>query len=340
LSPSPISSHALTGPAFRRVGQDGGSRPRRPVLSNLYDALKQCSAGLERFSRLHDRFRFDDRRRQHPLLVCLLAGYKPQLWPFVIPRMKDALPDADVCILSPGVDIVELAELCRCEKWSYLSTGTNDVSLAQNVCYRLHDAASMIVKFDEDMFLLPDTIVTVLAEYRRLSHEGIVRPGCLAPMIPLNGFCYGPLLDILGLLDEYESRFGIARMATSGIRIQTDPAAATWIWEKTTPLSALARRLTAEPIRWWPCPIQFSIGLIAFERTFWEEIGYFPVYRRRLLMGANTLGGDEAHLCAKAMETSRPVVVTSAAVAGHFSFAPQYAAMKALLDSRPELFAA
>jgi hypothetical protein len=31
-------------------------------------------------------------------------------------------------------------------------------------------------------------------------------------------------------------------------------------------------------------------------------------------------------------------VVTTAAIAGHFSFGPQYAGLKALLDRRPELF--
>jgi hypothetical protein len=40
------------------------------------------------------------------------------------------------------------------------------------------------------------------------------------------------------------------------------------------------------------------------------------------------------------MEFARPAVVTTAALAGHFSFGPQYAGLKSLLDVRPELFAA
>jgi hypothetical protein len=85
-----------------------------------------------------------------------------------------------------------------------------DVSLAQNVCYRLHGAATTIVKLDEDMFLLPDTIETLLTEYRTIVTQGAVHPGSAAPMIPLDGFCYRHLLEILGLLPEYESRFGRA----------------------------------------------------------------------------------------------------------------------------------
>ena len=93
-------------------------------------------------------------------------------------------------------------------------TATNDVSLAQNVCFRLHDQAEMIVKLDEDMFVLPSTITNLLAEYKRIKTEGRVDPGFVAPMIPLNGFCYRTLLDMLGLLEEYEAQFGTARLAT------------------------------------------------------------------------------------------------------------------------------
>ena len=123
-----------------------------------------------------------------------------------MPRLRLALPDADVCVVSPGLRLDSLAELCRSEGWSYLSTATNDVALAQNVCYRLHPDASMIVKLDEDMFLLPATISTLLTEYQSIRRQGAVDPGFVAPMIPLNGFCYRHLLEMLGLLEEYEAR--------------------------------------------------------------------------------------------------------------------------------------
>lgn len=268
----------------------------------------------------------------------MLAGYKPDLWRFVMPRFRAALPDADVCIVSPGKYAEPLAKLCGQQGWSYLSTSTNDVSLAQNVCYRLHDKAAMIVKLDEDMFLLPGTISLLLAEYDRIKRENVVDPGFVAPMIPLNGFCYRHLLQMLDLLDEYEARFGKARLATSGLAIDTDPAAARWIWQRTAPLSATGVRLAQMERQRLLCPIQFSIGLIAFERGFWELIGHLPVYRRRLLVGLNTLGGDEAYICRRALEISRPGVVTTGALAGHFSFGPQYVGLKMLLDEQPELF--
>ena len=303
-----------------------------------YNAVKRGRNAVDVYSKLHDRCVFDDRRAGTPELVCMLAGYKPDLWPFVMPRFRTALPESDVCLVSPGMRSDALAEMCRAAGWSYLSTVTNDVSLAQNVCYRLHDRAELIVKLDEDMFLLPTTISALLSEYHAIKREGVVDPGFVAPIIPLNGFCYRTLLEMLGLLSEYEANFGVARIATTGVPVQCSPAAALWIWEKTSPLAATAARLAAKKIERLLCPIQLSIGLIVFERCFWEAMNYFPVYRRKLMAGLSTLGGDEAHICASATQMARPAIVTTASIAGHFSFGPQYSRMRDLLEARPEIF--
>jgi hypothetical protein len=181
--------------------------------------------------------------------------------------------------------------------------------------------------------------VNLVREYQRIKAAGKVDPGVVAPMIPLNGFCYRPLLTSLGVLEEFEALFGTARLAVTGLPIQTDPAAARWIWEKTSPLENLAQHLLQSESADLLSPIQFSIGIIVFERAFWEQFGYFMVHRRKIMAGMNTLGGDESHICAAAMVNSRPIVVTTHAVAGHFSFGAQYAGMVELMRSKPELFA-
>jgi hypothetical protein len=330
-----ILEEAVATLAFRQTKAPAG----KSLSSRAYGLLKTGALAAQTYSKLHDRITFDDRRNGARVVVIMLAGYKPELWPLVFPRLKAAIPEADVCLVSPGLRSEELSDLCRREGWSYLSTATNDVSLAQNVCLRLHDQAELIIKLDEDIFVLPDTISTLLAEYRRIKLEGKVNPGFVAPMIPLNGFCYRYLLEMLALLDEYEAQFGRARIATAGIPLQGNPAAARWIWERTAPLERLAARLQGMERRELLSPIQFSIGLIAFERGFWEQIGYFAVPRHKIVARMSTLGGDEACLCTAAMIHSRPIVVTTATVAGHFSFGPQYAAMSALLKSRPAIFA-
>jgi hypothetical protein len=312
----------------------GGSVP-----GYAYGTLKKLITAADSYSKSHDRMTFDDRRTNATVLVAMLIGYKPDLWPLTMPRFKRALPPADVCLVSPGMRSDALADLCRAEGWSYLSTATNDVSLAQNVCYRMHDAAEMIVKLDEDMFLLSSTISDLLLEYKRLKNEGVVDPSAVAPMIPLNGFCYRYCLEALQLLDEYESLFGVAKLGTSGLAIHTKCAAARWMWERTSPLEVLSAQLANKKGAHLFSPIQFSIGMIAFERKFWEAIGYFSVSRRRLLTRINTLGSDEACLCSAAMHHARPIITTYATVAGHFSFGPQYRGMLAFLKDNRELFA-
>jgi hypothetical protein len=62
-------------------------------------------------------------------------------------------------------------------------------------------------------------------------------------MIPLNGFCYRTMLQSLDLLGEFENRFGTAQLSASCLAIHTDPRAARWIWEQTSPLKGLTERL-------------------------------------------------------------------------------------------------
>jgi hypothetical protein len=331
---------ASTAPRRMRIG-DAARALRRSITSQAYGTVKKAARAADSYSKFHDRVTFDDRRHAGTLLVTMLAGYKQDLWPLVMPRFKAALalvPEADVCLVSPGKRDEALAALCAAEGWSYLATATNDVSLAQNICFKRHTAAELIVKLDEDMFLLPGSIRDLVAEYRRIKAEGRVNPGFVAPMIPLNGFCYRPLLRALGLLEEYERRFGTAQLGTSGLPVHTDPAAARWIWEQTTPLESLPERLSAGTTEDLLSPIQFSIGMIAFERRFWQQFGYFNVARRKLMTGMSTLGGDESHICAAAMLQSRPIVVTTHTAAGHFSFGGQYAGMSDLLRSNPAIF--
>lgn len=309
------------------------------VVRAVQEAVKAAVTRAGRYSRLTDRYAFDDRRRGAPLLVYVLIGYKPALWPYVEPRIAAAIPPgADVCCVSPGMHSAEVAAIARRNGWSCLSTATNDVSLAQNICLGLHPGATFVCKIDEDMFLLPDTISRTLAAYRELKASGVADPGFMAPVIPLNGVCYRWTLRRLGLLQAFEAQFGPARLATADLPIQSDPAAARWIWRRTAPLEATAARLAGASTRYLYCAVQFSIGMIVFERAFWDEIGMLPVHRLRLAKGASTLGADEAYLCKAAVERSRPGVVATDALAGHFSFGPQYAGMAELLKQEPELF--
>jgi hypothetical protein len=311
--------------------------PARARTPSLLSATRRLFDRTAARLRSTDHHCFDDRRQGARTLVCIIAGYQPELWHASLSSFAAALHDVDVCVVTPGLAVDELRAQCTSRGWSYLGTATNDPSLAQNLCYRLHPDARMIVKVDEDIFLLPQTIVNLVRRYDAIRASG-VNPGYLAPIIPINGFGCRPLLEMLDLLEEFEERFGKAGTVHSSEPIHDDPLAARWVWERTAPLAETARKLSSVPVRDLPCSVRLNLGIVVFERTFWEEIGQLPVRRRRLVMGLSNTDADEEHICTQAVAASRPGIVTTAALAGHFGFPAQHDAMLSLLESKPHLF--
>lgn len=306
----------------------------------VLDSMRAFVARLSDAWKLRDAYKIENHHPEAETLVMMLIGYKPDLWSTVIPRFAAAVPaGATVCLISPGMWSEPVAQIARQHGWSYLSTKTNDVALAQNVCLKLHPAVQMVAKLDEDIYLTPGTIQQLIDYYKQLKAAEVVNPGFVAPSLNVNGFAYRQLLARLGLLQAFEQRFGSARLATTGVAVADDPEAARWMWEHTAPLEEVSARLQNDGPPLLLSPIKFSIGMIVFERSFWEEFRFFPVYRHRLMMGKNTLGADEEFLCKQCIDRSRPIVVHPRVLTGHFSFGRQYERMRALLDERPELFA-
>ena len=313
---------------------------RRSLASSrmLAFAKAKVQSGVV-IARTRTRYRLESRAAGSNLLIVVLIGYKEQLWPYTIPRLRDAIPfRADVCLVSPGLDLPALRDICDTHGWSYLSTRINDVGLAQNLAIDLHPEADLIVKIDEDMFLLRDTVETLLDFYSDIKAEGTINPGFAAPLIPINGSCYRSVLEAIDKLKEFETRFGRAVLGTSGIPIQMNADAARWMWETTAPLQETLKRIRSKEVTPIHVSVQFSIGMIVFEREFWKQFLKFPVPWYRILLGEPTLGADEHHICRAAVSHSRPGLVCPNALAGHFSFGPQYEGVTNLLFERPELF--
>jgi len=63
------------------------------------------------------------------------------------------------------------------------------------------------------------------------------------------------------------------------------------------------------------------------------------VHRGRLPLGVGTDWADSEALLARAAASARPIVMTSHAVPGRLSFRAQTAAIAALMQERPGLFA-
>jgi len=267
--------------------------------------------------------------------VLVIAGFKEFLWPATLERVGRFAPaDADVCLLSAGIRLPELAALAERFGWSYLSTDTRFVGTAQNLAIGAHPSARYIHKLDEDIMVADGHFERLLDRYERIQREREVQLGFLAPLMNVNGFSYVDFLEHVGAREDYEARFGPATRASGGIPIHSDGDAARFVWERSLPLDEVARDVAQRPFGYRTVPFKFSIGDILFERSLWEEMDGF---RRGWI--APGLGIDEEHLCTHCVVSGKVMAVADDVFAGHIGYGQQMGAMCALYDAQPARFA-
>jgi hypothetical protein len=298
---------------------------------DLVSRAIRSRANLQRAWNIRGKYSFTNRQRGAPNVVVVLIGYKPKLWNAVIARLHRALVhnaaltgQFDVCLVTPGASKPEVAAIAEKHGWSYLRTEANRVALAQNLAVHLHPRASLIYKLDEDIFLPDFFFQEMQSSYARVKQEGRYRIGFCAPLLNVNGYSYIPFLERLGLADEYRERFGELTAAANQVKIQNDPAACRWIWERTLPFDATAERIAEQGFRYSTIPHRFSIGAILVERSFWDRIGGM---HNTIAGGPKALGTDEDHLCRDCVGLSHVMICFEHILAGHFSFGPQEAGM-------------
>ncbi|MEZ5856455.1 MAG: hypothetical protein R3D67_17535 [Hyphomicrobiaceae bacterium] len=313
---------------------DGDDR----IGPRIYRGLKQAVKRINGQLRTGDSYSFEDRRTGSSQLICIVAVNKQDIWPLVLPYIEEAAKGDYVCIISPGLYDHGLSHLCEQWGWSYLSTATRDANLAQNICFWLHQEAQLIVKIDEDMILPPNAIADLVQRYQAISAGSEITPGVVAPMVPLDGLSYRYLLQSLNLLKAFELRFGKAMLHAEDSVISRNIEAAIWIWENTSPLGRTANLLAEMPEHLIYAPIVLNPGMIVFERSFWDDMGYLPVFRRRLIFGQDSIATDRHFISSRAVTMSRPVVITSHVLVDRFSFSAQYQKMLKLFQENPETF--
>lgn len=288
----------------------------RRLGPRAYAAVKTVVRGVDRRLRISDRHYFDDRQKGARHLVCIVAGDNPAAWSRVMPALAAGVRNCDVCVVTPGSQNDDLLDLCAARGWSYLCTQTADSGLAQNICYRKHPNAEIIVKLDDDIIVLEDSIARLIEAYQSICDDGIVRPSALAPFIPLDGACYRAFLQSVDLLDTFEKRFGTATLIAGQTLVETNLAAAQWISARMGPLADVALRMQRHAANEHLHPVRIGGGMLVFERAFWDSIGYFPVYRRRLMVGRTTKDADSEYLAAQATLRAEPILVAKDIVVG------------------------
>lgn len=310
-------------------------------IGPLYSMLKRLNDKLINKRKFSFTGCFKNRSKGQKKLCIMLAGYKPFLYENVLDRLTRYIEDdIDVCLVTSGLYSEEIDKICSENGWSYLSTKQNNVCLVQNIAIKLHPNAEYIFKLDEDIFITKNYFTNLIRAFDHAA-TGNYNIGVIAPLLPINGFCYSLVLDKLNVTEEYEERFGKiiigaseSRENVASIEISSDIAKFFWGEKNIVPtIDYMNSVFSKDPPEEVACPVRFSIGAILFKRELWEKMGYYDVDLK-----TSQMGRDEKQLCAFCMISSRPLMVSTNVVAGHFSFGKQTAAMKEYYDSNPERF--
>lgn len=292
--------------------------------------LNRLRVSLGRRWRFAERHRLEARGNGSERLLVLIAGHKDLLWPWTLNRVAKCVPaDLDVCLVTPGVDRPELADLARGHGWSYLATRGGHVSVAQNLTLQAHPEARWVFKVDEDIFVSPGFFEALFEGYGRVQREAEFAVGFCAPILNVNGFSYVDYLRALGEEEAFRQRFGTLRRASDGVPPQNEGEAAIWLWERGLPVDDTAALIADRPFNYSIVPHRFSIGAILFERDLWEGMGGF-----KRLEPSPGLGEDEQHICVECLSRSRIMAVVQNVYAGHFAFGAQQRTMEAAYRSR------
>lgn len=279
-------------------------------------------------------------KKDSECLVMILAGYKDYLWKKVFDRLLKYIPSSyDVCIVSSGLTDKRLTKHADLFGWSYLSTDVNNICVAENECISFFDKAKFIFKVDEDIFVTKDCFNKMLTSYFMSDKHTSYEAGFIVPQINVNCVTYLRLLQLRGLFRQFKDAVGQVKI-TNGLHhnqhLLNDPAMAKFMW---TYFNIDDTTLISPTFYLVPCPVRFSIGMILFERSTWEDMGHFTVEldsdepHKRI-----GLGTDEKDICKYAMLKARPIMIDRRVLVGHFAYGPQTEEMKIFFKEHPELF--
>lgn len=275
-------------------------------------------------------YEFINRTKGYNKLLVILSGYKSFVWDSVFGRVERYLSDdTDVCVVTSGKEDETMKRLCEKNQWSYLSTNMNNVSLVTNMAISLHPQAEYIIKMDEDIFVTKGTFETLIETYNKVEKDSDYEVGFVSPIIPVNGYGYTRILDVLNIREKWEEKFGEIKITDCykhHMTIHDNPEAAEFLWGKDNPamssIDNIQQKLQNSEFSYSICPVRYSIGLIVFDRNNWLRMGMFPVN------GYENMGADEKRICDFCMMDGRAMVISENCIVGHLSYGPQHEVMR------------
>lgn len=308
-----------------RILVDKGFEPGKDFMQiDTFSYICKYNKGLQ------CNYNFVNRQKGLSKALIILSGYKQLIWKSVFGRVEKYVEnDMDVCIVTSGKEDDEMKKLCEKNAWSYLSTDKNNVSLVTNLAVWLHPNADYIYKMDEDIFVTSGIFNSLYDTYLRVEEDSEYEVGFVTPLIPVNGYGFARLLNILNIKDLWESKFGEMKITdcyNHHKAIHDMPEAARFMWgegnPKMTSIDKIQNNLQNMDYSYSICPVRYSIGLILFHRNNWLKMGMFPV------IDYFNMGADEVHICEFCMMSGKAMVVSENNIVGHMSYGPQHKAME------------
>lgn len=271
------------------------------------------------------------------ILFYILCGYKKTLYKKVFARIDKYFNlDADVCLVTSGKFDKEIMNMAAKRGWCYLSTTVNNISLAQNATLFSFDKASIIIKMDEDIFVTKNTFNKLLDNYYAAKHDR-KKVAFVAPLLNVNGYASTRLLMLTNYLKKAEAKFGKLKFkyGPKNNPAETNPDFVKYMWNYTNEFLSIDKAnamLTKYGTDYDLCPIKFSIGLILYDRKYWEKIGYFTTHN------SLDLGTDEILMNRMATLKKYKKIICKNCVCGHLSFGPTNKEMLEAFMKKPEKF--
>lgn len=296
----------------------------------LYDRLNGVLGKFQKNRGVEGKYSFVNRGNNYKNLLYILAGYKPELWGNVFERIrKENLEEFDICIISSGVCSPKLKSIAEQNGWSYIYSKRNFISNIQNYTISQFPNAEVIWKLDEDMFICADYFKILQETKRKAEAELDYEIGFVGPLIPINSYGYIRFLKHCNKLQEYEKRFGVAKVGfeePKAINLHT-AFANQFLWEVTGNLDEKAKEFNRGKLNYSVCFGRFSIGAIMFERRLWADMGGF---------GRDCYpcdGRDEIDILLYCALHSKAIVVAEDALVGHYCFGGIYGDMNKFMEN-------
>jgi len=153
----------------------------------------------------------------------------------------------------------------------------NQISVIQNNVIRILKQ-DLYIKLDDDILVTEDWYKAFLGVYER-NHQSISIGSII---IPINGFSWLPFLQIMNLLDDFNSKFPTTPLLQDCINSPAwdNHEVALYLWNITRDLDKTAQLFklnNKNAVSDLIVDSRYSIGAIIFSHDFWEKMGGWKV---------------------------------------------------------------